>query len=75
MNEYLAKYTIEHLKLGVGVLRPRTEINEDEYRFEAQDDEKAIEIALKYQQRIEKKGYPKPTVTLDELLRVEEIEI
>ena len=74
MPKYLAKYTAPRLNLD-GHDWYETRVSE-EYRFEAEDAEEALAKAEEHRLKLrltEKPGSSMPT--LDELLRIEEVEI
>ncbi len=72
MPEYLAKYTTRAAMFDGGAWMPDQEPHYDEYRFEAENDEKAQKVADGHKAVIAR-NYFGPNITLDSLDKVKEI--
>ncbi len=71
MPLYLAQYTINAFEVSFSNEQPYEK--KDQTQFEAEDDTAAIEIADKARYKTIGAGLINPTVTLDKLLRIEEV--
>lgn len=70
MPKYLAKYTVNAMMCDGGCWVPDLEPHKPEHAFEAKDDEEAKKLAEE-RKIVIRKDYFGPTITLDELLKVE----
>ncbi len=69
---YLAKYTTNSSMYDGGAWMPDPEPHKDEYRFQANGDKQAQRLAEEHKRDIGKR-YFGPSVTLDSLVRIEDV--
>lgn len=74
MPEYLAKYTVKSIMYDGGAWFPDPDPHYHEHLFEARDGTEAKKMAEEYKSSIGKE-YFGPRITLDSLLKVENVDL